>query len=147
MIAITETWITEEKGVNFELDGYEFNYISRVNKKGGGVALYVDTRYDYIIVDNLKSIIENVMECITVEICMGKKKNVMVSCEYRPPGSDIDLFKCNMEEMFDVNKQKVMLICGDFNLDLLNHNKHKQMDEFIDVMFSVSLCPTITKPS
>ncbi len=42
LIAITETWINPEKGVDFELEGYELNYMSRENKKGGGVAVYVD---------------------------------------------------------------------------------------------------------
>lgn len=147
VIAISETWISEGKGVNFEMDGYDFNYISRENRKGGGVALYVHSRFDYRVVDNLTSIIDNVMECITVEISLEKKKNVMVSCVYRPPGSDIELFMSNMEKMFDVRNKKVMFICGDFNLDLLNPTKHKQTDEFIDTMFSMSLFPTIIKPS
>lgn len=30
-----------DKGINFELEGYELRYISRQNKGGGGVALYV----------------------------------------------------------------------------------------------------------
>lgn len=42
IIAISETWINNVKGADFELDGYEFNYINRKNKNGGGVAIYVD---------------------------------------------------------------------------------------------------------
>lgn len=53
VIAISETWLTSEKGVDHELNGYELNYVNRENKKGGGVALYVDRRLKYEIVKNM----------------------------------------------------------------------------------------------
>lgn len=34
-----------------------------------------------------------------------------------------------------------------FNIDLLNHNKHKPTDKFIDTMYSISLFTKITRPS
>lgn len=52
IIAISETWINDEKGVDFELNGYEFNYINRKNKSGGGVAIYVDNSLEYKINKN-----------------------------------------------------------------------------------------------
>lgn len=39
IIAISETWINIDKGVDFELDVHEFNYMNRKNKSGGGVAI------------------------------------------------------------------------------------------------------------
>lgn len=44
IIAISETWINNEKGIDFELDGYELTYNNRQNKGGGGVAIYVDKK-------------------------------------------------------------------------------------------------------
>lgn len=44
-------------------------------------------------------------------------------------------------------EQKVMFICGDFNIDLLNPNKHVLTEEFTTAMYSMSLNPTTTKPS
>ncbi len=40
-----------------------------------------------------------------------------------------------------MENHKVLFICGDFNLDILNPTKHKLIDEFIDGMFSMSLYP------
>lgn len=61
---------------------------------------------------------------------MAKKKNVIVSCVYRAPGSNIEIFKDSMEGMFAKTNQKVMFICGDFNIDLLNPNKHKMTEVY-----------------
>ena len=52
-----------------------------------------------------------------------------------------------MEEMFTMSNQKVMFICGDFNIDLLNPNNQKPNEDFINTMYSLSLYPKITRPS
>lgn len=44
-------------------------------------------------------------------------------------------------------RQKVMFICGDFNIDLLNPNNHKMTEDFINTVFSLGLYPQITRPS
>ena len=85
--------------------------------------------------------IGNVLECLTVEFSMENKKNVIVSCIYRAPGSNIDICKEWMEKMYTMSKQKVIFICGDFNIDLLNPNNHKPTEDFINTMYSLSLYP------
>ena len=42
IIALTETWGDEDKGMLFELEGYKFLYLNRSGKTGGGVAIYID---------------------------------------------------------------------------------------------------------
>ncbi len=67
------------------------------------------------------------MECIAVKICMEKQKNVIVSYVYRAQGSSAETLKNSMDGIFaKKNYQKVMFLCGDFNMDLLNSNKHKE---------------------
>lgn len=147
VIAISETWISLEKGVEFELDGYNLNYVNRGNKRGGGVALYVDRRLKYKIVESMTAAIDDICECITVEIDMGKRKNIIVSCAYRAPNNSIEKFKEVMESMATNTEQKVTFLCGDYNIDLLNPNKLTPIEKFMDAMYSRSLYPTITKPS
>ena len=72
IIALSETWLCPEKGFDFELNGYEFNYMNRRGKKGGGVALYIENGLNYKIVESMTTAIDDLMECITVEICMEK---------------------------------------------------------------------------
>ena len=111
------------------------------------MVLFVDKRLIYKVVETMSVNIDDLMECITIEICMEKKKNVIVSCVYRTPGSNIETFMCNMERLFSNTNQKVHFICGDYNIDLLNPNKHKLTDDFSELMYSMGLFPTITKPS
>lgn len=92
----------------------------------------------------MSTAIDNLLECETIEICKEKNKNVIISCIYRAPGSSIELFKDWIEAPFSRMNQKVIFICGDLNIDLLNPNKHKMTDEFINTMYSMSLYPNIS---
>ena len=111
------------------------------------VWLYVDRNLNYKVANEMTTAIGNVLECLTVEFSMENKKNVIVSCIYRAPGSNIDICKEWMEKIYTMSKQKVIFICGDFNIDLLNPNNHKPTEDFINTMYSLSLYPKITRPS
>lgn len=147
IIAISETWFNENKGIDFELEGYHLNYINRTNKMGGGVAIYVHNNIRFKVVDYMTYTINDTLECITIEILNEKKKNITVSCLYRSPGSSLDFFIDWVEKTFSTISNKTVFICGDFNIDLINPNNNKATDEFINRMHSMSFFPTITKPS
>lgn len=49
--------------------------------------------------------------------------------------------------MYSLLNNKLIFICGDYNVDLLNPNKHKVTDKFINTMYSMTLCPKMTRPS
>ena len=147
IILISETWINNERGMDFGLEGYELMCMNRRNKNGGGVAMYVDMNFKYKVIENMSTVVDNVLECITIEISREKKKNIIVSCIYRTPGSNIDTFKNWMEEHFTFTNHKVMFIGGDFNIDLLNPNKHTMTNEFINTLYSIGLYPKMTRPS
>ena len=51
IIAISETWFTPEKGMNFEMEGYEFIYKNRQSKGGCAVAIYVDLNLTFKIAE------------------------------------------------------------------------------------------------
>lgn len=63
VIAVSETW----------LEGYRLFTTNRDGKLGGGVALYIDTSLRCGIVKSMSKVIENVLECITIEIIVEKK--------------------------------------------------------------------------
>ena len=147
IIAISETWINTDKGIDFELNGYELRYNNRKNKGGGGVAIYVDVSLNFRVLDCMTTVVDNLLECITIEICKEKHKNVIISCIYRAPGSSIEIFNEWIEGMFSQINSKIVFICGDFNIDLLNPNKHNITEEFVNTMYSMSLIPKIIRPS
>lgn len=49
---------------------------------------------------------------------MENQVNILVSCIYRAPGSDMDKFKTCIEKMYSKTDQNNIFICGDFNIDL-----------------------------
>lgn len=74
VVAISETWLRVEKGLDFEMGGYNFKYINRRGKVGGGTAIYINNRLNYKMVECTTKVIDGVCECITIEIIMEKQK-------------------------------------------------------------------------
>lgn len=133
--------------MDFELEGYELRNINRKNKGGGGVAIYVDKNPNYKVIESMTTVVDSLLECITIEICEEKNKNIAVSCIYRTPGTNIDIFREWIEGMFSKQSKKVVFIRGVFNIDILNPHMHKTTDSFINTMYSLSLFSKITRPT
>ena len=71
----------------------------------------------------MSDIIENVFECLTVEIEVKKGKNFCISCVYRTQVSYIDTFSSKLIGILGkLNGDKVQFVCGDFDIDRLNTN-------------------------
>ena len=78
IVAISETWINAEKGVDFELEGFEFVHMARQNKGGGGVAIYVDRNIAFKVLETMSMVVDNMLECTSIELCKGKNKPVII---------------------------------------------------------------------
>jgi ASC-1-like (ASCH) protein len=74
IIAISETWLNEDRELDFDMDSYELSYINRQNKGGGGVAIYVDKTLNFKVLESMTTVVDNVSECISIEICKEKRK-------------------------------------------------------------------------
>ena len=147
VIAVSETWLDNESTLH-KLEGYEFCHQPRKNKNGGGVGLYISNRLNFKIVNQATTSIDNVLECMTVEIILNNSKNIFVSCLYRQPGSSIDVCIDTIHKLFDIfSKRKCIYMCGDFNINLLNIEFHKGTKDFIDMLYSIGMYPLIDRPS
>ena len=58
------------------------SHMERENRKVGGVAIYVSNSLDYRVIDRMSVRINGVMECVTVELCINKRKKLIVNCVY-----------------------------------------------------------------
>ena len=76
-------------------------------------------------------------------------KNKLIGVIYRPPDLPFVNFELELVELLNkVNThQYETYILGDFNLDLLKHGSCNSVESFLNIMFSNSFCPTITKPT
>lgn len=78
LIALSETWMNEEIGTDFFMEGYELHYINRVNKGEGSVAIYVDSDLKCRQIEQMTTVMDDLMEYITLEIEMEKMRNIVV---------------------------------------------------------------------
>ena len=74
---------------------------------------------------------------------------IVVGVIYRPPDQDINEFSITMSTILDKLKseKKGTYLYGDYNINLLNTDKHVPTAEFLDTMFSYFMYPVINRPT
>lgn len=78
---------------------------------------------------------------------MEKRKKLIISCIYRTPGSDIQLFTDHIEQLNTNMGVKEVFICGDFNIDLLKAKWHRPTENVLNTLYSLAFYPKITRPT
>ena len=88
-------------------------------------------------------------EASWIEIVNEKQTNVLLGCIYRHPRNTDDDFIVYMQNILEQIKKenKLVVIAGDFNLNLLKHNIDDKIKEFLNLMLSNYYQPTITQPT
>ena len=151
-IAVTETWLSESSKNIFFIPNYQFVSNSRSIKSGGGVGLFIHSSFSFSIRNDLNRMTEHI-ECVFVEINQHKKKNIIIGAIYRPPNGDhttIGMFNMELHNILKTinnEKSKLVLLAGDYNLDLLKHDKHRPTSDFLNNLLSFSFYPTINYPT
>ena len=114
VIAVTETFIDTiniDLVHEYNIEGFKFFNKDRVNRRGGGVALFIATWLNPVEISTTNSSIEHV--CVKVT---GDELAFNISVTYRPPGQTQELDN----EMYRVLRQSLQnsesVILGDFNL-------------------------------
>ena len=144
IIAISETWTVPDLIDDFNINSYDAYHVTRGIRRGGGVAIYTKKELSCKMVETKSKTVENILECVTVELTIKNHTNVVVSCMYRTPGSNLDIFCENIEHI--LNDVKSIFVCGDFNIDLLKHESHNSTKNVLDIIYSLGLYPLIDKP-
>ena len=68
---------------------------------------------------------------------------------YRPFSGLILPFENFLKDVFNKtkNSNKMLHIAGDFNMNLLDYEKCKKVQEFLNLIYENSMIPTINKPT
>ena len=74
VIAISETWLDSSNQNEFNFENYEACHMVRRCKKGGGVAIFVRKALKFKVLPELSSAIDDLFECITLEVILNHKK-------------------------------------------------------------------------
>ena len=103
IIALSETWLTENNCDRFGIDGYNAEHNFRSNRGGGGVAIYIEVFIQYTTrYTDIKQFNDYVIQCLT-----------------------------------QIKAEKNAYLLGDYNINLLNIDKHAASQDFADAMFSI----------
>ena len=151
-VCVSETWFNQDTISFASIDGYNSEHsIRSPGLMGGGVSIYIHNSIDYSHRADL-SIFESDIETCFIEVSNDAllfEKPVIIGCLYRPPGKCIDSFNEKLRNVLDKisNEGKIAYIAADFNINILNNDSHKPTSDFLELMYSHSFMPLITKPT
>ena len=124
VMAFSETWFNSSNDFMYNVDGYVRDDISIFN---------------------------DVLETKFIEIdkdCVDADRNVIVGVIYRPPCGHVEDFTAQLGEILEqiTKEKKVSYLLGDYNINLLNSERHVPTSDFLECMFSNEYIPLINKP-
>ena len=148
IISTSETWLrSSEQIANFDLPGYSF-LSQATTLRAGGVGLYIKNGIQYSVRHDL-SFSTDESEMLWVEIESDLNSNMICSVVYRHPSSNLETFLNNVCSVIGKisRERKLCLISGDFNINLLNYDKHPLTEDFVNTFSSFFLEPQILRPT
>jgi hypothetical protein len=151
-ICLQETWIAPgSNDTFFHLPGYNFISQHSICSSHSGTAIYLQDKYEYdmLPIYNHNKIWEGQFLKITN---LQQTKAITLGNIYRPP---TDLVQSRNKFTEDLNniltklekQNNEVIICGDFNIDLLKVNTKKSNADFYDLITSSGFFPKITLPT
>ena len=83
-----------------------------------------------------------------MDINFEKQKHASITCVYRAQGQNISTFCDNIVSIIDDgHRNGKKFVCGDFNINILQHESDDSVRQFLDSMYALGLYPLITKPT
>jgi hypothetical protein len=109
--------------------------------------MYVSEKVKYKLRKDICHATSNFESCF-IEIENVNKKNVAIGVVYRAH-TPIDNFVADIDPLFKkLNAEnKHIYVMGDFNIDLLKVDSHRPTHEYLELIYSYHLVPTIYKPT
>ena len=133
-LSVSETWLNnnfDDKLIN--ISNYEFVNNNRDNKRGGGVGVYVKSKFNFVKL-NL-DVHVNAFEHIWILFENTRKSTYsIIGTIYRPPSSKLSAFCEQMRNILNYillcYKNASIYLIGDFNVDI---NKTDESLQFLEV--------------
>ena len=151
VIALTENWLDESKQDLFDLEGCICLQKFYEEKRGGDVSLYVENGIDFINRPDLEYF-DSEMESLFIEAEGSRfnlSSNIVIAFIYRMQNTSLDIFNDRVASILNtiIRENKLCYFLGDLNIYLLKHENHSPTSGFLEIMYSYSMFPLITKPT
>ena len=82
IICLTEIWLTNDLPFIHKINNYNHYFTNRSYNRGGDVLIYVKCNFKIQFLNKL-SFFNNILDCITLELCIEKYTNIIISAIYR----------------------------------------------------------------
>ncbi len=149
VLAITETWLTDNNKLFHQLDGYHSYHLTRDQRAQGGVSIYLANALQTEQIHELTIINEHI-EIVTV-IITSQSINYVVCAIYRPKSKHdaVNEFSDILVSLLqkEVLKNSKIIIIGDLNINLLEHTTHAPTNNFITSLQTINFFPHISRPT
>ena len=150
----SESWLKADKDknvdvTNFPINGYQAFAAGATCSSHGGVISYVKESLEVEVKLKFGS---KFWDGIFLHI-KGEGIKPFILCNiYRAPKNDNYSIECFLKEFTPIlqsfcKTHKNVVVCGDFNLDLIRVNQREKISDFLHFMLSLGLCPKITLPT
>lgn len=70
--------------------------------------LNVDKNWNYIMLECMTTVVDNLLKSVTIKNCIEKKIYTIIGCMYRAPRYSTETFRDWREEMFSKVSRKVL---------------------------------------
>ena len=118
----------------------------RQYRRGGGVCLFVKESFCCKTRQDL-SINCDAIESLCLEIKNETSENIILNLTYRQPNGDAKEFEKHLNKILSTNNilKKDVIMASDFNMNLLDSEQNKKVQNFLNIMFGHSMMPVINK--
>ena len=140
IIRITESGLKHSQKAfqNIDIPNYNIEYCPTEGPKGGAL-IYIKNDIIYKVINNLKIYQNEKLESVFIEIINSNNRNIILRCVYSHPFMEVNefnsLFLNSLSETLLSEKNKEIILLGDFNIDLLKYEKDHNATDFLDHMY------------
>ena len=156
VVALYETWTPQNKNSLFKsqkLDGYQPYYGILGNSLKNGCGFYVKDEINYKPRKDLDIAYNDEykeFQYCWIEIINQNNPNILVGTYYRHPKKNssnvfLEKLKENLNKLG--NNNKITIVAGDFNFDLLKYDYNNLTNDFLSIMYSNFFQPCILEPT
>ena len=86
------------------------------------------------------------IQSLSIKILSTKSKNIILNAIYRPPKCDMKQCETYFKDVFSKNDKNIVL-AGDFNINFLDFETNKNVQDFLNLMFGYNMIPLTNKPT
>ena len=115
---------------------------------GGEVCVAVHENLSFKLKEDL-SIKCDAIQCLYIETSSTRSKNIILNTIYSPLNGDMKQCKTHFKDIFSKNGKilRNIVLAEDFNINFLDFEASKNVQNFLNLMFCCNMIPLINRPT